>query len=254
MSWGDAAMLADLRLFESEKVMMDKAAVMTAIEDREVKFVVLWFTDITGIVKSVTVPAAKLEAVIDNGMHFDGSSIEGFARVAESDMVLAPDLNTFVVLPWDPPEERTARLICSVRTVDGSPFIGDPRNVLIKALKSAEEMGYSFKTGVELEFFLFQQDRSQGLMPLTTNDDASYFDISDDFSQSIRRKMILTLLAFGDSGRFGAQRDRRGAARDRLRLPSGADLCRSRADGAGRAADGRAAERAALHLHAAPVQ
>ncbi len=190
-------MFTDLRLSESEKVMMDKSAVLTAIEDREVKFVVLWFTDITGIVKSVTVPAARLETVIDNGMHFDGSSIEGFARVAESDMVLSPDLSTFVVLPWDPPEGRTARLICSVRTVDGSPFIGDPRNVLIKALKSAEEMGYSFKTGVELEFFLFQQDRSQGLMPLTTNDDASYFDISDDFSQSIRRKMILTLLELG---------------------------------------------------------
>ena len=130
-------------------------------------------------------------------MHFDGSSIEGFARVAESDMVLMPDLDTFVILPWEPVDERTARLICSVRTVDGDPFIGDPRNVLIKMLKSAEEMGYSFKTGVELEFFLFRSDAEQGLLPLKPYDEASYFDISDDFSQGIRRKMILTLLALG---------------------------------------------------------
>jgi len=177
--------------------MMTKDAVLAAIEEQQVKFVVLWFTDITGIVKNVTIPAGKLDSVIENGMHFDGSSIEGFARVAESDMVLLPDLDTFVILPWEPVDERTARLICSVRTVDGDPFIGDPRNVLIKTLKIAEEMGYCFKTGVELEFFLFRGDTEQGLLPLKPYDEASYFDLSDDFSQGIRRKMILTLLALG---------------------------------------------------------
>jgi len=176
---------------------MTKDAVLAAIEEQQVKFVVLWFTDITGIVKNVTIPAGKLDSVIENGMHFDGSSIEGFARVAESDMVLLPDLDTFVILPWEPVDERTARLICSVRTVDGDPFIGDPRNVLIKTLKIAEEMGYCFKTGVELEFFLFRGDTEQGLLPLKPYDEASYFDLSDDFSQGIRRKMILTLLALG---------------------------------------------------------
>ncbi|HVU15230.1 MAG TPA: glutamine synthetase family protein [Phototrophicaceae bacterium] len=177
--------------------MTTKEAVLTAIEEQQVKFVVLWFTDITGIVKNVTVPAGRIEAVIENGVHFDGSSIEGFARVAESDMMLKPDLDTFAILPWEPAEERTARLICSVITVDGDPFIGDPRNVLIKTLKSAEEMGYSFKTGVELEFFLFRGESDGRIVPLKPYDDASYFDISDNFSQAIRRKMILTLLALG---------------------------------------------------------
>lgn len=177
--------------------MMTKEAVLAAIEEQRVQFVVLWFSDITGIVKNVTIPASKVEAVIENGMHFDGSSIEGFARIAESDMVLAPALDTFVILPWEPSEERTARLICSVRTVDGDPFIGDPRNVLLKNLKSAEEMGYAFKTGVELEFFLFRNDLEQGVSSLKPYDEASYFDISDDFSQGIRRKMIQTLIALG---------------------------------------------------------
>lgn len=177
--------------------MMTKEAVLAAIEEQQVQFVVLWFTDITGIVKNVTIPAGRMGTVIENGMHFDGSSIEGFARVAESDMVLMPDLDTFIVLPFEPAEERTARLICSVRTVDGDPFIGDPRNVLIKMLKQAEEMGYTFKTGVELEFFLFRSDADQGFLPLRPYDEASYFDISDGFAQGIRRKMIMTLIALG---------------------------------------------------------
>lgn len=177
--------------------MMTKEAVLAAIEEQQVQFVVLWFTDITGIVKNVTIPAGRMGTVIENGMHFDGSSIEGFARVAESDMVLMPDLDTFIVLPFEPAEERTARLICSVRTVDGDPFIGDPRNVLIKMLKQAEEMGYSFKTGVELEFFLFRTDAEQSFLPLRPYDEASYFDISDGFAQGIRRKMIMTLIALG---------------------------------------------------------
>lgn len=177
--------------------MMTKEQLLATIQEQGVAFVILWFTDITGIVKSVTVPASKIADVIDYGMHFDGSSLEGFARVAESDMVLMPDLSTFVVLPWDPPEERTARLICNVLTPDGEPFIGDPRNVLIRALKDAEQMGFTFKTGMELEFFLFRNEKEKGLLPLVPYDDASYFDISSDFAQSIRRKMISTLDALG---------------------------------------------------------
>jgi glutamine synthetase len=173
--------------------MLTKDSVLAAIDEQQVKFVVLWFTDITGLVKAVTVPAKKIGDVIDSGMHFDGSSIEGFARVAESDMILVPDLNTFTVLPWDPPEERTARLICTVRTPESESFIGDPRTVLIRALNQAEEMGYRYKTGVELEFFLFRTDKDKGWQPLMPNDQASYFDMSTEFSQGIRRKMISTL-------------------------------------------------------------
>jgi glutamine synthetase len=176
---------------------MSKEAVLTAIEEQSIAFVILWFTDITGIVKSVTVPSSKIGDVIDDGLHFDGSSLEGFARVAESDMVLMPDLSTFAVLPWDVPEERSARLICTVHTPEGDAFIGDPRNVLIKILKEVEHMGFSFKTGMELEFFLFRVDKEKGLFPLIPYDDASYFDISNDFAQSIRRKMISTLMALG---------------------------------------------------------
>jgi glutamine synthetase len=177
--------------------MMSKEELLATIEEQGIAFIVLWFTDITGSVKSVTVPVSKIGDVIDDGMHFDGSSLEGFARVAESDMVLMPDLSTYAVLPWDVPEERTARLICNVLTPNGDPFIGDPRNVLIKTLREAEQMGFSFKTGMELEFFLFRSDKERGMFPLTPYDDASYFDISSDFAQSIRRKMISTLNALG---------------------------------------------------------
>lgn len=176
---------------------MTRKSVLGEIEAQQVAFVVLWFSDITGIVKSITIPASRLPDVIDYGLHFDGSSIEGFARVAESDMVLFPDLNTFMVFPWDGPGEKTARLICNVRTPDGDLFIGDPRNVLIRALGEAEEMGFRFKTGMELEFFLFRQDRERGLLPLTPYDEASYFDISNDFSQAMRRRMISTLTDCG---------------------------------------------------------
>jgi glutamine synthetase len=177
--------------------MTTKDSLLSTIDEHKIEFVVLWFTDITGIVKSVTVPAKRIDDVIEYGLHFDGSSVEGFARVAESDMVLIPDLNTFTVFPWDPPDERTARLICTVHTPDGDPFIGDPRNVLMKVLKDAESLGYRFKAGMELEFFLFRHEPNKGILPLVPYDDASYFDISNDFAQSMRRKLIMTLSELG---------------------------------------------------------
>jgi len=171
--------------------MMNKEAVLTAIEEQQVRYVALWFTDIMGVVKNVTIPARKVEGVIDHGLHFDGSSIEGFARVAESDMVLHPDVSTFTILPWSPPEERTARLMCGVHTPQGDPFIGDPRSALIKMLREVESEGLVFRTGMELEFFLFKN-----LSPLEPYDDASYFDMADDNS-ALRRKMITKLLEMG---------------------------------------------------------
>ncbi len=177
--------------------MSTKDAVLAAIDEQQVKFVALWFTDITGLVKSVTVPAKRVDTVLDSGMHFDGSSIEGFARVAESDMVLVPDLTTFTVLPWDAPEEKTARLICTVRTPEAAQFIGDPRTVLIRILKDAEELGFAYKTGMELEFFLFRTEKDRELSPLMPHDRASYFDMSTELSQGIRRKMISTLAEIG---------------------------------------------------------
>lgn len=174
--------------------MTTQEAVLAAVEKNGVRFIDLWFTDITGMVKSITVPAGKLAEVMDFGLHFDGSSIEGFARVAESDMILVPDLGTFTVLPWETRESRTACLICTVHTLQGDPFIGDPRNVLVKALKQAEEMGFVYKTGVELEFFLFHAG-GQPVLPLRPQDDASYFELSTDMSQSVRHQMLDTLAA-----------------------------------------------------------
>lgn len=161
------------------------------IEDQQIRFIDLWFTDITGVVKSVTIPAAKFPAAIERGAHFDGSSLDGFARVAESDMVLIPDLRTFTLLPWD--QMRTAKVICSVYTPQGEPFIGDPRTVLIKALKQAEQMGFTFKIGMELEFFLFNTDERRQPLIHQPHDQASYFDMSTDQAQLIRREMLATL-------------------------------------------------------------
>lgn len=177
--------------------MVTAADVLATVEAQRVSFVALWFTDITGLVKSVMIPAGELENVLENGSHFDGSAIEGFARVAESDMVLAPDLSTFVILPWTAAEDKTARLICSIRTQNGEPFIGDPRSLLIKALDQANDLNLRFKTGMELEFFLFPLDASGQPMLNAPNDSAGYFDIPDDPIRSMRRSMLAALSAVG---------------------------------------------------------
>jgi glutamine synthetase len=175
---------------------MTEEAVLTTIKEQNIRFIDLWFTDILGVVKNVTIPAEKLPRVIEHGIHFDGSSVDGFARVAESDMLLRPDLKTFITLPWGSDgEEKTARLICNVYTPNGDPFIGDPRGALIKVLEEAREMDYVFKIGMEMEFFLFKTDGDR--LPLLNEpyDDASYFDMSSDPSQGLRRRMLTTLEA-----------------------------------------------------------
>lgn len=168
-----------------------------ALTDSKIQFIGLWFTDITGIVKNVTIPLHRAHDVIDNGIHFDGSSVEGFARVAESDMVLKPDPETFAVFPWDHAEEYSARMLCNVTTLAGDPFIGDPRTVLQRTLAEANDLGYAFKIGMELEFFLFKDDpgeRSAGLRPV---DGSSYFDVPSDVQQSIIHKMMACLMQMG---------------------------------------------------------
>ena len=168
--------------------------VLAAVEQHQIRYVDLWFTDITGSVKNVTIPANRLEAVIEHGEKFDGSSLEGFTRVAESDMLLRPDLNTFTVMPWDHNDARTARLICNVHTPNGDLFIGDPRAALIRMIEQAEALGYSYKTGIELEYFLFVEDELETLRPLDTD---SYFDLSSDNAQAVRRQMMTTLDEMG---------------------------------------------------------
>jgi len=135
---------------------------LAIVEDRHIKFIDLQFTDVGGAVKNVTIPRQELAATLNHGIWFDGSSIEGFARIAESDMYLVPDISTFAVLPWLSGDDATARLICNVFTPDGQPFLGDPRAVLSKALKQAEEMGFIYTAGPEVEFFLLKPDSEGG--------------------------------------------------------------------------------------------
>lgn len=171
--------------------------ILQAMAERRVRFVALWFTDITGLVKSIMIPASELGNVLDNGSHFDGSAIEGFARVAESDMILIPDLSSFIILPWTHEAEKTARLICSIQTQNGEPFIGDPRSLFIKVLDQALDMNYRFKTGMELEFFLFPLDQNRQPVIGSNHDITGYFDMPDAPIQALGRNMLSTLADMG---------------------------------------------------------
>lgn len=178
-------------------LMTAKDDLLAVVEQQHIKFISLWFTDIVGLVKNITIPASQLENVIDNGIHFDGSSIEGLARVAESDMMLMPDLSTYVLLPWTSNGDRTARLMCNIHTPNGQPFIGDPRNALQRVLDKAKDMGFAFKTGMELEFFLFRLDGEGKPVIHSPHDTAGYFDVADDSAQRIRHRMMETLSEMG---------------------------------------------------------
>lgn len=172
------------------------ADVLAIAQKEGVKFVNLQFTDVVGIVKNVTVPVDQLEDAFENGKWFDGSSIEGFARIAESDMYLVPDPSTFSVIPWERGEDTAARIICSVYTPKGEPFAGDPRYVLQRVLDEAADMGFTFNTGPELEFFLFKPGDNGKLVPLP-HDTAGYFDLSTDIGAHVRKEMVNALKAFG---------------------------------------------------------
>ena len=171
--------------------------ILRVMAERRVRFVALWFTDITGLVKSIMIPASELGNVLDNGSHFDGSAIEGFARVAESDMILIPDPSSFIILPWTHEAEKTARLICSIQTQNGEPFIGDPRSLFIKVLDQALDMNYRFKTGMELEFFLFPLDQNRQPVIGSNHDITGYFDMPDAPIQALGRNMLSTLADMG---------------------------------------------------------
>ncbi|HEX7976371.1 MAG TPA: glutamine synthetase family protein, partial [Anaerolineales bacterium] len=167
------------------------------VEREHIHFIDLQFTDVVGVVKNITIPAHELAEALENGIWFDGSSIEGFARIAESDMHLRPDPATFAVIPWLEGEETTARLICNVYTPDGQPFAGDPRAVLRRAVDEAAQMGFAYHTGPELEFFLLKPYADGSLLPPNPHDSASYFDAPPDKAAGLRRQMTSTLEALG---------------------------------------------------------
>jgi len=165
-----------------------------------IRFVQLQFTDILGIVKAVTIPIHRMEDSVKHGTWFDGSSIEGFTRIAESDQYLMPDMTTFAEIPWQPGDgpRGTARVICDVFTPRGEPFAGDPRYVLRRQVERARKLGYVVNMGPELEFFLFRRDEAGKVTPLP-HDLAGYFDFSTDLAQEVRQDMVDALEAFGIS-------------------------------------------------------
>jgi glutamine synthetase len=172
---------------------LTKESVLRIVEDRQIKFVRFWFTDVLGFLKSFAVTPAELEGAFEEGMGFDGSSIEGFARIEESDMVAWPDPSTFALLPWRAGAGGTARVFCDIKQPNGEPYAGDPRNVLKKVVAKAEAMGYTMNVGPELEFFYFRDSLATDVL-----DQGGYFDLTTlDAGSDLRRDTINALHALG---------------------------------------------------------
>jgi len=172
-------------------------SIIKAVRDNGVRFINLQFTDIMGNVKTITVPVSQLENAMENGVWFDGSSIQGFVRISESDMFLRPDLSTFAIIPWLNSTHGTARFVCDVFTPNGETFVGAPRTMLSKAMAEAREMGFEYRVGPELEFFLFETDETGTPIPGATHDEAGYFDQTADRGALVRDDMITALEPFG---------------------------------------------------------
>ena len=175
-----------------------KEDIIRIVREEDIKFVRMQFADIFGQLKNVALTASQVEKAVSNEIMFDGSSIEGFVRIDESDQYLYPDLDSFVVFPWRPQHGKVARLICDIYNPDGTPFVGDPRGVLKRVLKKAADMGYdTFNVGPEAEFFLFQTDE-EGKPTTKTNDEAGYFDLGPlDHGEGTRREICIALEQMG---------------------------------------------------------
>lgn len=171
----------------------DYSRVLKIIEENDIKFIKLWFTDILGFLKSFTVPKEEIEKAFNEGIGFDGSSIEGFVRIDESDMIAIPDPKTFAILPWRPKEKGVARVFCDIYTPDGQPFAGDPRYILKRNLEKAKEMGFTYYVGPELEYFYFKDSYKPEIL-----DKGGYFDlIPRDEALDLRRETVLFCEALG---------------------------------------------------------
>jgi glutamine synthetase len=180
--------------------------VLRTVEERGVRFVYLWFTDVLGQLKTVAIPPSELENAFDEGMSFDGSAVDGFTRVQESDTLLQPDPNTFELLPWIGTEGSVARMFCDVTALDGSPFEGDPRFVLRRNLDRARERGFSFYAGPDVEYFYFADGNGTRVpQPL---DSGSYFDLTTtDVATDLRKRTVLFLEAMGIPVRYSHHED-----------------------------------------------
>lgn len=171
----------------------DKKHIMELVEENNVKFIRLWFTDILGQIKSFAITSEELDTAFDEGMGFDGSSIKGYARIDESDMIAKPDPATFQLIPWRPKEKAVARMFCDILNPDGTPYEGDPRYALKRNLERLKEKGYTLYLGPELEFFYFKDDKSTQVL-----DEGGYFDLTTlDAASDLRRETVLALEAMG---------------------------------------------------------
>lgn len=174
-----------------------KQDIMKLVKDEDVKFIRMQFTDIFGQLKNVAITSSQIEKALDGKCTFDGSSIEGFVRIEESDMLLVPDYDTFVIFPWRPQEGKVARMICDVYRPDGTPFVGDPRYVLKKTIEEAKALGYTANFGPEMEFFLYFTDET-GSPTLNSHDRGGYFDMSPvDHGGECRRDICLAIEKMG---------------------------------------------------------
>ena len=172
----------------------ERKALLAKVKEDGVRAVNLQFTDLGGMVKSVTIPSHALEDVLEKGSWFDGSSIEGFARIHESDMLLQPDPSTYQVFPWEPEDRKVARIICDVYQPNGRPLPMDPRGILKRTLERAEKLGFSYNTGSELEFFLFKDGSTLEPVP---HDVGGYFDFSQDAAHEVRMDLMDAFEAMG---------------------------------------------------------
>ncbi|KMT21762.1 type I glutamate--ammonia ligase [Clostridium cylindrosporum] len=171
--------------------------ILEIIEEEEIEFLYLQFTDILGVMKNIAITGDEIERALKGELTFDGSSIDGFVRVEEYDMYLKPDLDTFLIYPWRGSFGREARVICNIYSDLNTPFNGDPRFILQRVIDEASALGYSFNFGPECEFFLFHTD-SNGKATLNTHDDAGYFDLAPvDLGENARRDMVVTLRKMG---------------------------------------------------------
>jgi glutamine synthetase len=174
-----------------------KQDILKLVKEDDVEFIRLQFTDMFGNLKNTAITTGQLEKALNNECMFDGSSIEGFVRIEESDMFLHPDLDTYVTFPWRPQQGKVARFVCDVYTTEGKPFEGDPRYILRRVISEAADLGYTFNVGPELEFFLYNMEEN-GQPTTDTNERAGYFDLGPlDSGENARRDMVLTLEDMG---------------------------------------------------------
>jgi glutamine synthetase len=184
-------------ILQAKEVIMNSHDLITQVKEDGVKFISLQFTDVTGAVKSVDIPANRIDIAMEDGIWFDGSSVQGFARIQESDMRLVLDADTYAVLPWTPAEARRGRVFCDIFLPDGTPFPGDPRGTLKRTLKRIEGRGWTFNVGPEPEFFLFKRNGPQTIHPVP-HDVGGYFDFSaNDEAVQVRTELMGALNSMG---------------------------------------------------------